>query len=84
MLLLFRTGVTHKNELWKIYKDQMADEWQVRQTSLHKNSFAAFAELCRGKGFVMTTLEAVGSVTRDALDHDGPTIVEVMTDAQLV
>ena len=84
MLLLFRTGVTHKNELWKIYKDQMAGEWQGCKTSLHKNSFAAFAELCRGKGFVMTTLEAVGSVIRDALDHDGPTIVEVMTDAQLV
>ena len=62
----------------------MADEWQVCKTSLHKNSFTGFGKLCRGKGFVMTTLEAVGSVIRDALDHDGPTIVEVMTDAQLV
>ena len=52
----------------------MAGEWQVCQTTLHKISFAAFAELCGGKGFVMTTLEAVGSVIRDTLDHHGPTL----------
>ena len=62
----------------------MAGEWQVCQTSLHKVSFASFAELCGGKGLVMISLEAVGSVIRDAPDHDGPTIVEFMTDAQLV
>ncbi|MEM7364815.1 MAG: thiamine pyrophosphate-dependent enzyme, partial [Pseudomonadota bacterium] len=81
-------NITHfllnNNELGKISKEQMAGEWQVWQTSLHNPSFAAFAELCGGKGITVSTPDAVGPAIREALDHDGPTIVEFMTDAQLV
>ena len=74
----------NNNELGKISKEQMAGEWQVWQTSLHNPSFAGFAELCGGKGIQVTTAESVSSAIAEARSHKGPTIVELMTDVQLV
>jgi len=74
----------NNNELGKISKEQMAGEWEVWQTSLHNPSFAAFAELCGGKGIRVETAEQIGPAIEAALKHDGPVIVEFMTDVQLV
>ncbi len=81
-------NITHfllnNSELGKISKEQMAGEWQVWQTSLQNPSFAEFAELCGGKGIRVESREQVESAIREALAHDGPTIVEFVTDMQLV
>ena len=74
----------NNSELGKISKEQMAGEWQVWQTSLHNPSFAAFAELCGGKGIRVTAKDALQDAIAEAMAYDGPAIVEVMTDVSLI
>lgn len=84
----YNMDITHillnNSELGKISKEQMAGEWQVWQTSLHNPSFAAFAKLCGGKGQKVTKAEDLESAIEKALNHKGPSLVEVITDAQLI
>jgi thiamine pyrophosphate-dependent acetolactate synthase large subunit-like protein/nitrite reductase/ring-hydroxylating ferredoxin subunit len=81
-------NITHvllnNSELGKISKEQRAAHWDVWQTSLHNPEFAAFAELCGAKGVRVTSLDELDTAIRAALDHDGPALVEIITDALLV
>ncbi len=74
----------HNGELGKISKEQRAGEWPVWETSLHNPSFAAFARLCGGHGVKVTAAEQLESAIAEALAVDGPALVEIMTDADLV
>ncbi len=76
--------VMNNSELGKISKEQRAADFDVWQTSLHNPSFAAFAELCGAKGIRVTELADLPAAIADAVAHDGPCVVEVMTDALLV
>ena len=84
----YNMNITHfllsNHELGKISKEQMAGEWQVWQTSLVNPSFADFADLCGGKGIRVTKAEELEAAVAEALAFEGPTIVEFMTDVQLV
>ena len=71
-------------ELGKISKEQRAAELDVWQTSLHNPRFADFAELCGAKGFLVTSIDQLDDAISAALAHDGPALVEVITDALLV
>lgn len=62
----------------------VSGEWQVWQTSLRNPSFAQFAELCGSKGITVTALDDIAPAMQAALAHEGPVIVEFLTDAQLV
>ncbi|HUT51479.1 MAG TPA: thiamine pyrophosphate-binding protein [Alphaproteobacteria bacterium] len=80
--------ITHillnNGELGKISKEQRAGEWPVWETNLHNPSFAAFAKLCGGHGIRVTEAGALEEAIVEALAHEGPALVEVMTDADLV
>ena len=76
--------VMNNSELGKISKEQRAADFDVWQTSLHNPSFAAFAELCGAKGIRVTSLDELDAALADALAHDGPALVEVITDPLLV
>ena len=84
----YNMNITHvllnNSELGKISKEQRAAHWDVWQTSLHNPNFADFAELCGGKGIRVTSAGQLGPALAEALAHDGPTLVEIMTDALLV
>jgi thiamine pyrophosphate-dependent acetolactate synthase large subunit-like protein len=84
----YNMDITHvllnNSELGKISKEQRAGEWPVWETDLHNPSFAAFAKLCGGKGFRVTKADQVEAALRDALEYDGPALVEIITDAELV
>jgi len=71
-------------ELGKISKEQRAAEWDVWQTSLVNPSFSAFAQSRGGLGIVVTDLSDLDDAVSRALAHDGPALVEVMTDPLLV
>jgi len=71
-------------ELGKISKEQRAGEWPVWETDLHNPSFAAFAKLCGGYGKRVTDAADLTAAFGEALAHDGPALVEVMTDVDLV
>jgi pyruvate oxidase len=71
-------------ELGKISKEQRAGEWQVWETGMHNPSFAEFANLCGGLGINVTDAGDLESAISRALQHDGPSLVEVMTDVDLI
>jgi thiamine pyrophosphate-dependent acetolactate synthase large subunit-like protein/nitrite reductase/ring-hydroxylating ferredoxin subunit len=84
----YRMNITHvllnNGQLGKISKEQRAAEWDVWQTSLHNPEFAAYAQLCGAYGERVTSAAEVDAALERAFAHDGPALVEVMTDADLV
>lgn len=80
--------ITHillnNSELGKISKEQRAGEWPVWETALHNPSFAAFARLCGGHGARVTEAKDLDAAIGEALAHNGPALVEVITDPELV
>ncbi len=81
-------NITHvllnNSELGKISKEQKAGEWPVWETNLHNPSFAAFARLCGGHGVRVTETDALDAALTEALNHDGPSLVEIITDPDLI
>ncbi|MEM8658217.1 MAG: thiamine pyrophosphate-binding protein, partial [Pseudomonadota bacterium] len=71
-------------QLGKITKEQRAGEFPVWQTDLINPSFSAFARLCGGKGDKVTEAGQLRAVLAEAIAHDGPALVEIMSDAELV
>lgn len=74
----------HNGELGKITKEQKSGEWPVWETDLQNPSFSAFARLCGGHGERVTETAAIGKAIETALAINGPALVEIMTDAELV
>ncbi len=74
----------HNGELGKISKEQRAGEWKVWETDLHNPSFAAFAKLCGAHGQKVTRSSEIEAALQKALAIEGPALVEIMTDAELV
>ena len=52
--------------------------------TLHNPDFAAYAELCGALGIRVQRREDLEPALARALAHDGPALVEVMQDAELV
>ena len=81
-------NITHvllnNGQLGKISKEQRAGEWEVWQTSLHNPDFSGYAELCGALGIRVTAAGELDDALARAFAHDGPALVEVMTDAELV
>jgi thiamine pyrophosphate-dependent acetolactate synthase large subunit-like protein len=81
-------NITHvllnNGQLGKISKEQRAGEWEVWQTSLHNPDFSRYAELCGALGIRVTAAAELDEALERAFAHDGPALVEVMTDADLV
>ena len=81
-------NITHvllnNSELGKISKEQRSGNWDVWQTSLHNPDFAKYAELCGALGIRVTRAEELDEALGKALEHDGPSMVEVVADAELV
>ena len=79
--------ITHvllnNQELGKISKEQRAADLDVWQTSLHNPSFSAYAELCGGLGVEVAQREDLDQALSTALAHDGPALVEVLSDVEL-
>ncbi len=80
--------ITHvllnNSSLGKITKEQRAGHFPVWQTGLHNPDFSAYASLCGALGIRVTTAGELDAALARALDHAGPALVEVITDAELV
>ena len=81
-------NITHvllnNSELGKISKEQRAGEWDVWQTSLHNPNFAEYAKNCGGFGIRVTDRAELDDAMTQAFAYDGPAIVEILTDAELI
>ncbi len=85
----YRMNITHvllnNHNLGKISKEQRAGSWPVWQTDLTNPSFADFAQSCGGHGFRVEHAEQLEEALTQALaETDGPALVEVMADAELI
>jgi len=80
--------ITHvllnNGELGNISKEQRAGEWPVWQTGLHNPNFADYARLCGAWGRRVTTTKELEDALVEALAHEGPALVEVLTDPLLI
>ncbi|MCP5025437.1 MAG: Rieske 2Fe-2S domain-containing protein [Actinomycetia bacterium] len=74
----------NNGELGKISKEQRAGAWEVWQTSLVNPSFAAFANQCGALGIRVERVEDLDQALASALAHEGPALVEIITDADLL
>ncbi len=81
-------NITHvlmnNSELGKISKEQRAGEFPVWQTRLVNPPFAGFARACGGMGHIVKTRADLERHLAEALAHDGPSLVEVITDPDLL
>lgn len=81
-------NITHvllnNGQLGKISKEQRAGHWDVWQTALHNPDFARYAELCGALGIRVEHAADLDDAIVRALAHEGPALVEVMCDADLV
>ena len=84
----YNMNITHvllnNSELGKISKEQRAGEWPVWQTSLTNPRFSAYANLCGGTGFRVTEAGKLDEVLAEAIAHEGPTLVEIVTNVELI
>ena len=84
----YEMNITHillnNDQLGKISKEQRAGEWDVWQTSLHNPDFSKYAEICGGFGVRVTQKQELDQAISEALTYDGPAIVEVMADPELI
>ena len=71
-------------ELGKISKEQRSGEWDVWQTSLHNPNFAKYARLCGALGIRVTDRQELDAALEEALAHEGPSMVEVVADVELI
>ncbi len=81
-------NITHvllnNDELGKISKEQRSGQWPVWQTGLRNPDFSAYADLCGALGIRVERKEALDEALARALAHNGPSLVEVVTDVSLV
>ncbi|MEO1206352.1 MAG: thiamine pyrophosphate-binding protein [Pseudomonadota bacterium] len=80
--------ITHillnNSELGKISKEQRAGEWPVWETGLQNPPFSTFARLCGGHGARVTQADDLDASITEALAFNGPALVEIVTDPDLV
>lgn len=81
-------NITHillnNNQLGKITKEQRAGHWDVWQTSLHNPNFAEYANNCGAVGIRVTNQDDLDRALTDTLSYDGPSMVEIVADPDLV
>lgn len=51
---------------------------------LHNLSFSAFARGCGGHGVKVTIAEQLDEMIAEAITHNGPVMVEIILDAELI
>lgn len=80
--------ITHvlinNNELGKISLEQRTVGMPVWQTSLHNPSFAEYARLCGAIGMQVNNAGELDAAVTEALAANGPALVEVRADPELI
>lgn len=74
----------NNSELGKISKEQRAGEFDVWQTSLHNPNFSKYAQNCGALGIRVTDPKDLDSALEKLFKHDGPGMVEIVTDVSLI
>jgi thiamine pyrophosphate-dependent acetolactate synthase large subunit-like protein/nitrite reductase/ring-hydroxylating ferredoxin subunit len=78
-----KTFIINNFEIGKIAKEQRASKFDVWQTKLSNPSFADYANNCGALGLKVESLEEIDTIFEKALAHDGPVLVEIISDVNL-
>ncbi|MEO1257642.1 MAG: thiamine pyrophosphate-dependent enzyme [Bacteroidota bacterium] len=76
--------IINNSELGKISKEQRAGEFEVWKTKLTNPNFAEYAKSCGALGIRVEKAEDLDAAYRNAFEHRGPALVEVMADVALL
>ncbi|TMU50890.1 thiamine pyrophosphate-dependent enzyme [Flagellimonas algicola] len=76
--------VLNNHELGKISKEQRAGEFDVWQTSLSNPNFAEFARSCGAWGKRVENQEHLKAAMEELFAENGPAVLEVITDVNLI
>jgi pyruvate oxidase len=71
----------NNSELAKISREQRGAFYHVWQTDLHNPNFAEYAEICGGLGIRVEEEDDLRPALGAALNHGGPSIVEIISSA---
>jgi pyruvate oxidase len=81
-------NITHvllnNRELGKISLEQNTAGLPRWKTDLHNPDFSRYAENCGGLGIRVQNRDELDDALTRALEHDGPSMVEILTDPELV
>ncbi len=84
----YEMNITHvllnNNELGKISKEQRTGHWPVWRTALRNPDFSAYAKNCGGLGIRVTAQDQLRDALKRALSYEGPALVELMADVELI
>lgn len=84
----YNMNITHillnNDELGKITKEQKADELNVWETDLINPNFSEYANNCGALGIRVTQKEELEQAMIKALEHNGPSTVEITADSELI
>ncbi len=70
--------------MWKISKEQKVDELSVWETNLQNPNFAEYANNCGALGIRVENKSELDDAIKKALDYNGSSMVEIITDAELI
>jgi thiamine pyrophosphate-dependent acetolactate synthase large subunit-like protein len=74
----------NNSELGKISKEQKAAEHDVWQTSLHNPNFAEYATNCGALGIRVEKREDLIAALEKIKAHNGPALLDIVCDSQLI
>ncbi len=76
--------ILNNSELGKISKEQRAGEFDVWATTLVNPNFAEYATSCGAKGIRVTNSNQLLEAMKEIMTHEGPALLEVVTDVKLI
>ena len=74
----------NNSELGKISREQRAEGKPVWSTSLHNPDFSKYAENCGALGIRVHDRSQLDDGLKQIINHDGPAMLEIMTDGKLI
>ncbi|MGH3590993.1 MAG: thiamine pyrophosphate-binding protein, partial [Pseudonocardiaceae bacterium] len=74
----------NNHALGKISKEQLAEDYPVWHTSLHNPDWAGYARLCGATGIRVTSRDQLDEAMRALFASDGPALLCVEQDAELL
>ena len=87
-LVKYKMKIKHillnNSELGKISKEQRAANHDVWQTSMHNPNFAEYANNCGALGIRVEKREDIEEAMQRIKNHDGPALLEIICDVNLI
>jgi thiamine pyrophosphate-dependent acetolactate synthase large subunit-like protein len=74
----------NNSELGKISKEQRAGEFDVWATDLHNPNFSEYANSCGALGIRVEKNEDLKENMEKVFAHNGPALLEIITDVSLI